>query len=306
MSVDLLAVADWMSLKEIPVSGFGGAIAGWGRGGAFSTGLTRDDVGGIRYLLHKTNLNIEMALPSVISAYGNTNNYIRTALRPGQEKITFLRHPVDGAGHLIMWTNCFADVVIVGGTQITQAATRVTSQPDIVFSARDLGFQLLSLDSEPEIHFKHAVARTDTSNWHNHSDLNGRLGEAGPGVIAPQVVITFHKPGDYRFVLGPSTNLSTVDVFDWARISPTNITILGRPNTNLSSLTLSTRAFVTNSQTVFEWVLLGHAGGRFEIESSTNFSSWEPIMTLTNSSGVMRFVHPVLRPWHLFRTRHVE
>jgi hypothetical protein len=64
--------------------------------GAFVLGLTSDDVGGLRYLLGTNNVNFETLLPAVRGSGTNSEHYVKAALRPGVEKITFLRHPQGG------------------------------------------------------------------------------------------------------------------------------------------------------------------------------------------------------------------
>lgn len=56
--------------------------------GSFFTGLTRDDVGGLRYLLATNNYKFETLLPDVQGTGTNANNYVNLALRAGVDKIT--------------------------------------------------------------------------------------------------------------------------------------------------------------------------------------------------------------------------
>ena len=62
--------------------------------GMFYTGLTYDDVGGIRFSLSTNNLTVEPLLPTVRPATTNAT-FVNVALRPGVNKITFVRHPTD-------------------------------------------------------------------------------------------------------------------------------------------------------------------------------------------------------------------
>ena len=62
--------------------------------GEFFTGLTRDDVGGLRYLLSAANINYEYLLPDVQGVGTNAGSLVNGAWRPGVEKITFVRQPV--------------------------------------------------------------------------------------------------------------------------------------------------------------------------------------------------------------------
>jgi hypothetical protein len=67
-----------------------------------------------------------------------------------------------------------------------QQVQRVISQPDFLFCAGDAGAIY------PVVL---PFARTGTSNWLNNASLNGNPSGGGPGVIQPQVRITFDKLG---------------------------------------------------------------------------------------------------------------
>ena len=71
--------------------------------------------------------------------------------------------------------------------------------------------------------------------------------------------------------------------------------------TNLTSLTLSTRSFVTNTSPTFEWTLLGRPGGRYRIDVATNATDWLPLTTLTNAGGIFQFRHSISEPRQFFR-----
>ena len=58
--------------------------------GIYYTNLTRDDVGGLRYLLSTNTVAMENLIPGVAGAGGNSN-VVNMALRPGVEKLTFQR-----------------------------------------------------------------------------------------------------------------------------------------------------------------------------------------------------------------------
>jgi len=59
--------------------------------GAFYTGLTRDDAGGLRYLLTTNNINYETLLSGVHGTGANAGSFVNGALRHGVDKITFVR-----------------------------------------------------------------------------------------------------------------------------------------------------------------------------------------------------------------------
>ncbi|HZR21364.1 MAG TPA: hypothetical protein VFE51_29045 [Verrucomicrobiae bacterium] len=103
------------------------------------TGLTYDDTGGLKFLLATNNLCVESLLPDVHSARPNTG-IVRTATRPGIDKLTFVRQPVDPmTGHFLAFTNDYSDTYYLNNAAVTQAVERVTQQPDFLFFAGDNG-----------------------------------------------------------------------------------------------------------------------------------------------------------------------
>jgi hypothetical protein len=188
--------------------------AGYGSG-EFYTGVTRDDVGGLRYLYGKSgrwaNPNIENLIPGTTSSdqnsgdcpwcpVGGTNEVgtvIDLALRPGVDKITFKLARYDSLfGLFITVTNEYTDTYYTNSTLKTQNTQRVLTQPDILFAAEDLGIKEKGLPI--------LSRRTNTDGWVNNDPLNGQSTLAGPGVIQPQVVITFSKLGPYLVNQQPS------------------------------------------------------------------------------------------------------
>lgn len=180
--------------------------------GEFYTGLTHDDVGGLRYLYRENHFvnetlftnNISLAtgrirsspwtpviistnLPGVTNVVGGTNiNYVVQALRPGIEKFNFVRGNFDSllGQFFIAVTNHWTDRFISNGVPVTQVLQRAVVQPDIIFSSADLG---LANDNLTPFLF----SRSGTGNWINNDAINGLAGEGGPGNIVPPVVITY-------------------------------------------------------------------------------------------------------------------
>ncbi len=72
--------------------------------------------------------------------------------------------------------------------------------------------------------------------------------------------------------------------------------------TNLTSLTLSTQVQSTNSQSIFQWTVLGHQGSVYKIDTSTNLINWNPVSTVTNTNGIFVFTYPFDQPQRYFRT----
>jgi hypothetical protein len=196
---------------------FGGGFLGVGQ---YFDGLTRDDVGGLRHLLSTNTMFFETLLPTVLgrsgggssspwapvlstNVFGTTNqvgtsnivvstgtnftNFVRTALRPGVDKITFQRVPLLGTNFTPI-TLRYTDRLITNMTTlrvVKQPVERLVLAPDIIFAVRDLGTVF-------EIPVR--AARTTTANWTNNAALNsfvGPQGLGGPGTINPTVVITF-------------------------------------------------------------------------------------------------------------------
>lgn len=122
-------------------------------------------------------------IPVNLVAGGGTN---AIAIRPGIDQLTFTNVAFDSliGQTFVPITNFFTTTVVTNGTNLITTMRRVTTRPDIVFQARDLGivgpfegFPLLSL-------------RTDTSNWQLNDSLNGSTELGGPGVIEGPITIT--------------------------------------------------------------------------------------------------------------------
>jgi hypothetical protein len=192
--------------------------------GQYFTGLTRDDVGGLRYMLSPNNRVFETLLPTVVPAsvvgggsawgpifgtnvVGATNvaitnvlgtnvlaNFTRTALRGGVDKVTFQRVNFDSilGTAFTPITNRYTDLFIntTNGRVVKQKVARAILAPDIIFAVNDLD----TVFEVPVFAF-----RTSTLQWSNNAAINtdiigfgvpgGNLG--GPGVIAPNMVILF-------------------------------------------------------------------------------------------------------------------
>lgn len=179
--------------------------------GQFYSGLTRDDVGALRYLLRTNNFQWENLTPGTTATsnpdcpwcpYGGTNGagtnlVVDLAVRPGVEKITFQAAQYDPLTGLFRTvTNTFTDTYVTNSTLKTQTVERLLAAPDILFSAEDLGVNNRGIPLA-------TWARTTTTGWANNSALNSQAALAGPGVIQPRVTITFNKLGPYFFNVNP-------------------------------------------------------------------------------------------------------
>ena len=184
--------------------------------GQYFTGLTRDDVGGLRFLLSPNNIVFETLLPTVVPAgalggnspwgpigIGVTNvaitnilgtnvisNFTVTGLRPGLNKLTFQRVNYDSilGTTFTPITNRYTDTFIntTNGRYIKQKVARAILQPDIVFALNDLDTTLA---------VPNGAFRTPTTGWSNNAAINtvitGLQNLAGPGTITPNIVIAF-------------------------------------------------------------------------------------------------------------------
>ena len=184
--------------------------------GQFFSGLTRDDVGGLRYLLSTNHFVFDSLLPTVlprtsgsrgspwapvigvgvtnaaglsnvVSAVGtNFTNFVRTAFRPGVDKIVFQRVALLGTNFspiTLRYTDRFINPI--NGRMVKQSVERVVLEPDIVFSVRDLGLGTVAPVTG---------RRTETSGWINNAALNSypdAQGLGGPGTIVPGIEISF-------------------------------------------------------------------------------------------------------------------
>jgi hypothetical protein len=165
--------------------------------GDFLNGLTRDDIGGLRYLYAGkgpyVNYNVEGlisdALTNTIGAggvwtpYSPSNTVVNVALRPGVDKITFKEGKYDSVfGPFVVVTNSYKDSYVLGSKKAGQTFQRILVQPDIIFGASDLGGAVLS--------------RT-TTNSVNNAALNGDVVNNGPGVFGTPIFIVFNKTGPF-------------------------------------------------------------------------------------------------------------
>ncbi len=206
------AVASDIGSLITTASGTGatGPGLGWGE---FYVGLTRDDVGGLRYLYRPNNYNVENLIPGTTSSSvggspwtpaggGGTNNTaVDVAPRPGVDRLTFQQGRYDSLiGNFITTTNRYQDTYVTNSTLVTQTTERILTQPDILISAEDLG-----LDGFGNPIF---IRRTFAAGpvWVNNNGLNGQAALAGPGVINGQVVLTFNKVGPYFYNQGPDAD----------------------------------------------------------------------------------------------------
>jgi len=260
--------------------------------GNFFIDLTRDDIGGLRYLLGTNNVCYEELLPDVHGSGTNLTNYVNGAWRPGIEKVTFMPQPVDpSTGQYLPMTNQFADAYIRNGTLLHQQLERVTSQADITFSA----------PTTWEGAFGPAFRHTGTSNWINNAALNGTSTNAGPGVIRPPIRIEFRAASP--LVEADDYGLGRIE--RWASFDASTNAIIPYPaadshTTNELSVSFELQ---TSSGTISfgnPWRLPLPVGASFSLQISPDLTNWFSAATLTNTGVRIDWICPVFPHPHQF------
>jgi len=185
--------------------------------GDFFTGLSHDDIGGLKYLYSTNRMAVETLLPTVTprgpgggtgtnfvnapwtpvflitNVFTNiagtnittSNTLVNVAPRPGVNKIFFQRVEFDSIiGNFIPRTNIFADVFFTNSRPRFQMVQRGIGTPDYIFTVEDLG-------TSPISGFPFQSARTTAGGWINNDLINGNSPLFGPGVITLPIQITF-------------------------------------------------------------------------------------------------------------------
>jgi hypothetical protein len=187
--------------------------------GQFYVGLTRDDVGALRYIYRQANRNVEQvnssvqglygaSTPWVIPGVGGQTNFTNTALRPGIEKLKFVRVNYDSLlGQVVVskTNDIFKDYYVLGGQTKSQTLVRTTTIPDFIFNTVDLGvvagapgFPVVASRTGPGGGTTGGGTGGGTNaTWVNNSTINGitSTGENGPGVIQGGAIISLTKIG---------------------------------------------------------------------------------------------------------------
>lgn len=265
--------------------------------GAFCSELTRDDVGGLRYLLSTNTVNFEILLPGVHGTGTNAGNFVNLALRPGIEKITFVRQEADrSSGQTIPVTNQYVDTYITNNTVRHQLLERVIAQPDFLFSVADLG------DSQ-----RFSYARTSTTNWWNSGTVTGGTNQTGPGVIMPPVKIAFDRRGPSVVTYDSFPDLPDPENYRWGSFDnspadpiayPTGAGFDGANNLNIHLWLGRANVGIENH---IDWNVPVSSGGTALLQTSTNLVDWISVTTVTNLTGSVSWYHWHTQPAKFFR-----
>ncbi|MBM3878208.1 MAG: hypothetical protein FJ387_00555 [Verrucomicrobia bacterium] len=217
------SVAALSGLDAGTIGGVGGSASF--QPGLFFTGLTRDDVGGLRHIYQFRNYNVEsVATNAVVAPVGTTvpgngmltggsgspwgapggtnvagtnifgtNVLVNIALRPGIDKLTFVRLDNDSlTGLWLTQTNVWRDQYITNFALRSQVLQRTLARPDIVFTASDLGLAIYV-----------PLWLSRTIPFVSQDTINGIETLSGPGLITPPIEITYTKLGPDLLHVGP-------------------------------------------------------------------------------------------------------
>ncbi len=253
-----------------PFASFATAVADDAAGpGGYYTGLTRDDVGGLRYLLHTNNLNLELLLPGVHGIGFNSGwAYADQAMRPGVDKLTFMRRDYNNfTGQFFTpYTNQFADYFLYNNTIVTQQLERVITTPDILFTAGNSGEGIVT---------NAFITRTGTTNWLNCAFPPG---PTGPGIIRPNIRLTYSKPVETFITWDTNPNgadgyLNLWGTFDNSTNEPVHYPL----GADANDLTLNLHLMRNETEIGnFSWQIPLPAGETIVVQTSTNLVNWIP------------------------------
>lgn len=266
--------------------------------GDFFSGLTRDDVGGLRFLLSQSNRVVEPLLPGVVGVNSGTSNLVNIALRGGVEKLTFMRLPLyDQNNQFACITNVFQDVYFTSNVVCTQLVQRVVSQPDILFAAEDMEVYFGPSAASGSF-FPDRVTSTGTEYWQNHSNLNGQPGAGGPGVIHPGARIAFNRLGRLAFARDRELRRFAPHVYQWATFTDEGAPIATHygplPTNDLVHLKTSIEV-IDGIRSVQSW-FHSEIYRSFNIEASDDQIHWELLFIRENPSGIFSVDQPIDGP----------
>lgn len=246
-----VSLAAYAGMNVPTVDGRVGRQVAFSSYGTYFTGLTRDDAGGLKYLYHPDNRNVEILpinvfpvsatrvdiigsgsgsgggsgnwAPFTGSGFANGTNAptgpvaINLGVRGGVDKIQFLRVDMDPLisqfrRPLVVR---YTDVVSTNGVTRSQRVERQLIRPDIVFSAADLGNWPAPQAPYPYIYTRQAA----------HLNLAGANGigsavrdDAGPGIVdfSTPVDFGFNRTSPGRINLGAgTTEQDSTTTFVW-------------------------------------------------------------------------------------------
>ncbi len=259
----------------------------------FSTDtLSRDEIGGLQFLLSSNNVNFETVIAGVRGAETNATNWVNGAWRPGVEKITFIRLDYDSTQHTVVpFTNQFVDTYVSNGIAVQQQLERVISQPDILFTVSDPGPWQKQFPDET---MKTWISRTDTSHWLKLAAENGDAGKNGPGLIQPPVQLIYKRRGTAIF---SNDAYNGTGYYTWGSYAGKALAPILYPDGNYAREQMVTELELSGAQTdssgplMFRWQAPIPRGGLAAFQISSNLLNWTTIATVTNSGATFSWWH---------------
>lgn len=245
-----VSLAAYAGMNVPTIDGRVGRQIAWTSYGSYYTGLTRDDAGGLRYLYHPENRNVEV-LPALVGplsttpvtklgsssggsgnwapftgtgfATGNTNapgggvTIINQGVRPGLDKIQFMRVDMDPL--LSQFTRPlvfrYTDTVMTNGVTRTQQVEKQLARPDIVLTMGDLGTWPAPFAPFPWIYSR-------GKEYNLLGSINGISGNTfdaqGPGLVEFNTggLFLFNRAAGGRINLGSgTTEQDSITTFVW-------------------------------------------------------------------------------------------
>ena len=261
--------------------------------GLFYTGLTRDDMAGLRYLYREHNYNVEtpptnavlsastsVSEPTIIDAGSGGNPWgppggtgagvtnappsVTTAVRPGLNHIILTRVDYDSIiGLFTPVTNVWTDTFITNSVLSTQVLQRTVAAPDIVFAAADLGLDAAGVP----------IFSARSLAFQNNEALNrgpGSIALDGPGTVVPGQTITFSKLGWSLFNINGGGEIDALQLPWWgAYDGTTNEPVIFPQGTSIEAIEQLIAAGAAGGDGPSPWnappLLLAPAGGNTNV-----------------------------------------
>jgi hypothetical protein len=266
---------------------FGGRLSP----GLYLTGLTRDDVAGIRYLLLPSNLNYENLPGNVSRADSDQAPAVVSALRPGVDKLHFTKITQSWQTDPNWQMNVqFTDRYLSNGIIVSQSLQRQITRPDIVFSAADTGSYEPSLAQ---------VAYTRSAP--NFTQTLPNI--AGPGILQGPIVITFGKLGPSYYNDSAHRTEEASGFFNfigtllWGSYNENTLEPIVFPVTTLtgspSRMAVSTAQLHTGG--TIEVRVRGFPNIIYTIQKSHDLSRWSTATNFSTLDGTFSFTSAVDR-----------
>lgn len=224
--------------------------------GLFYTGLTRDDVGAIRYLYRPQNVNWQSAptgtvgsgagstvspwswagfsvsIPNATSPwsyYGGTSltnaglsagstNFVAVGGRQGPGKVSFVRVDTDPllGQYLNPVTINYPEIVIgTDGAPVGQVASRTITQPDILFSAADIG--AAANTAQPYVYSVNGTTFERAVN----PGVSTAFPADGPGIQQPGIQVVLNKVGPWNLNIRNTDQVAAIKGFVWGSFDGT-------------------------------------------------------------------------------------